>query len=1442
MNKGIVFLLGLPLALSLVGGRRAAAQTPAAQAPAAQTPAAPATAEAVAAKARALDGRGRPDLAMQAWRQVLLVDPNHQEALASLARFAKQSGKTDESNAYLARLQKLNPNHPALTQVQSMRVLTQQQARLREAERLAGLQQFDRALQVYREVYGDDPPEGGQAIAFYETQAAVPGGWESATNALKALSDKYPQSEEYKLSLGRLLTYRPNTRLNGLRLLESIRNNSDLTNKARMAWRQALVWEGGNPQVAASLRAYVARYPDPELMKITPATPGSPSAPAAPQRTGLARTPTENAGFVALSANRLPEAEAQFEKALKENPGSPGALAGFGYIRMKQEDFAAAIEYFEKAGKEEPVVEESLEASRYFLAMKQATTAFKANDLDQAAASYQKALELRNNAPEALQGLAGALAKAGKWPDAMPVYERLTQTQPQQESAWMGWLIARYRTAGGDSLLSAVRQLPENTRLTLARSSVEYLAMVASATSDTGRAAEAKGYLQQAVDLANAKATPLSPETEMQFAGLFLRLGYPNEAATVFERATLTRPEAVEGWEGLAAALVQSHQEARAFRLLEKMPRGVSRQAMNRAPFLRSLAAIQISMGGLDLARDFLKRSIEVDGSRFTAENVSAQLQLADLLVRQGDKAQAEASLRQMARTYPENPEVWKGLVSVLHLSGQDEQALDESRRVPAGVALALQEDADYVILLASLQDVLQQSDAALTLARRAADLLTRARRPLPADLKIQLAWLILKTDGDERELYTTLQALSAQSDLSADQSQNVSRLWSSWSLKRSNVALAAGDFARATAILQAAIKIVPKDPALRSTLAGVYLKANQPANALKTYRDWGLVGGAATDYAGAIGAAVAAGEKTYAADWLAKGLNQWPADPTILKLAGQQAAAAGDLRKAERYWRAALLSIPESAVLEPQQAVRTISPAQVDPKKAIGDLLLGNEAARGGSPTGPTVLPSISAPAPADRSQPNKDRLVLPTPPGQRNPLQPMADTLPGAVRRANLLLVAQETQVPLPQAPRPTLAPERATPPVVAMAAPPAPVAGGPLMPDFNEPIAPTPNLRDELQDRIEAIAARNTPYMGFGGGVRARSGDAGFERLIVQEANLEASLVAHNTLRILAIGRPTYLDGGTPDGQSLKRFGLLPTGSAFDSQSVGGVGGELQLSTQTFGLRAGATPQNFLAPNFVGGIRFRPGNGPITLLAEREVVRDSLLSYAGVRDPISNRVWGGVVSTGASAQGRFGGEQSGFYGSVGFQRLTGKEVLDNQRLDGNIGAYWKLFGNQDGSLTGGFNLFAMHYEKNLRFYTLGHGGYFSPQRYLLMSFPLEWRGLYRRKVQYAVHGSLGSQHFEEESSPYFPTLSALQGKNGPVYPRRSATGANYDMDARVAYQVTPNWHLGVYSNFNNSRDYSSQAVGIYLRFSTRPRSVMQEFGLPSVPDWKGLRPFGL
>src|SRR5215471_21566531 len=74
-------------------------------------------------KARSLEARGRMDLAVQNWHQALLADPNQTEALAGLARNAKETGNTAEERGYLDRLRKINPSDPSIPTIEKMKVV-----------------------------------------------------------------------------------------------------------------------------------------------------------------------------------------------------------------------------------------------------------------------------------------------------------------------------------------------------------------------------------------------------------------------------------------------------------------------------------------------------------------------------------------------------------------------------------------------------------------------------------------------------------------------------------------------------------------------------------------------------------------------------------------------------------------------------------------------------------------------------------------------------------------------------------------------------------------------------------------------------------------------------------------------------------------------------------------------------------------------------------------------------------------------------------------------------------------------------------------------------------------------------------------------------------------------------------------------------------------------
>src|ERR1700739_981105 len=103
-----------------------------------------------------------------------------------------------------------------------------------------------------------------------------------------------------------------------------------------------------------------------------------------------------------------------------------------------------------------------------------------------------------------------------------------------------------------------------------------------------------------------------------------------------------------------------------------------------------------------------------------------------------------------------------------------------------------------------------------------------------------------------------------------------------------------------------------------------------------------------------------------------------------------------------------------------------------------------------------------------------------------------------------------------------------------------------------------------------------------------------------------------------------------------------------------------GLAQLSTNTFGVAFGTSPQGFAVHNLIGGVRYRPLNGWLTFEGVRDSVKDSLLSYAGARDPGTGIRWGGVVSntgmvrfdsapSSGSVYKRFGEYASGSYSFI-------------------------------------------------------------------------------------------------------------------------------------------------------------------------------------------------
>ncbi|WP_250493215.1 cellulose synthase subunit BcsC-related outer membrane protein [Caballeronia sp. GAWG1-1] len=381
--------------------------------------------------------------------------------------------------------------------------------------------------------------------------------------------------------------------------------------------------------------------------------------------------------------------------------------------------------------------------------------------------------------------------------------------------------------------------------------------------------------------------------------------------------------------------------------------------------------------------------------------------------------------------------------------------------------------------------------------------------------------------------------------------------------------------------------------------------------------------------------------------------------------------------------------------------------------------------------------------------------------------------------------------------------------------------------------------------VADELAQIEREQASTVSGGIIFRNRNGEDGLSNLTDIEAPIEGRIKAGNG-HVIVRATPVTLDAGTASSEqnTLARFGsginaIAPAaGNQYGSQTATGVGLAVGYENRNFKGDVGTTPLGFRETNVVGGLQYQNAitdKVSYSLAVARRAVTDSLLSYAGARDQLAGATWGGVTSSGARGDLAWDDGTSGVYVNAMYQFLDGKNVATNNAVKGGGGVYTRIIKDADQALTIGANTTLMHYDKNLSYFTYGQGGYFSPQQYVILNFPVEYMGR-TGLFTYDLKGSIGVQHYRQDASNYFPTepnyQAAFAAANlapdaGAVYPSQSKTGVSYSLNATGEYQLAPQLAIGATASFGNAYQYREWLAAVYVRYSfTRQTSVQPLF----------------
>ncbi|MCS2163916.1 cellulose synthase subunit BcsC-related outer membrane protein [Scandinavium sp. H11S7] len=475
--------------------------------------------------------KSHDDLAMESLKKVLMVSPDNTQALYLMALWNQQSGDMQASAQWRERLAKVSPGDHSLQALENARKMAKvPQGQLNLARQQARSGNIPAALTTWRGMFNGSQPPPALAAEYYTTMASDKSLYPQALSELRGYVAQNPQDNASRIALGKVLTWREDTRREGIEMLEPMASgNKD----ADAGLRQALLWLGPESGDDQYYNTWMQRHPQDNAVQ----------AYYREHVGGLAK----GQGYSELNSGNTTAAKQQFEQVLQTNPEDADALAGMGYIAQRSGDYQAAAQYLNRAaalgGEASASRREQAADAQFYGQLAQAQSAYKQGNVSQA---------LALSAPLAQQsGTRGAAAKLFRadvlrhnkdYSQAEQTLRSLLNDQPQNASARENLYYVLREQNKTDEAQAVLRTLPASLQAKLQPKTTsgvpgDGLRRQAQQMVQNGNTSQAIATLQQGV-----ARYPDDPWIRLDLARLLQKSGNTSEAASVM--ATAYRPGA----------------------------------------------------------------------------------------------------------------------------------------------------------------------------------------------------------------------------------------------------------------------------------------------------------------------------------------------------------------------------------------------------------------------------------------------------------------------------------------------------------------------------------------------------------------------------------------------------------------------------------------------------------------------------------------------------------------------------------------------------------------------------------------------------------------------------------------------------------------------------------------------------------------------------------
>jgi len=169
------------------------------------------------------------------------------------------------------------------------------------------------------------------------------------------------------------------------------------------------------------------------------------------------------------------------------------------------------------------------------------------------------------------------------------------------------------------------------------------------------------------------------------------------------------------------------------------------------------------------------------------------------------------------------------------------------------------------------------------------------------------------------------------------------------------------------------------------------------------------------------------------------------------------------------------------------------------------------------------------------------------------------------------------------------------------------------------------------------------------------------------------------------------------------------------------------------------------------------------------------------------------------------------------MGTDHYWGENVWNNFSVSGDAAVGYS-FPRATGTATLGGFVSSAHFDRNSDFYTMGHGGYFSPSFFFMAGPMVRFRTERSHTWALDVQASTGYLYYETDSSPVYPRDDSPE-----KYPGDRFSGLGYSGSLRALKLLTPHWAAGAYAGMDKSSGYTRWSVGVSLSWFFQERKSL-------------------